>query len=241
MYDEKYVEELSIHRPDVFLISGGGNDLLSGNRLAIMVDPEARGPLRAPYEMERMLAQETEADKVDIRSGYRYLSKDFYSFIWLMKAQYYQLFQRLCSSGKFKKMQIITQGYDYAFPTYKYRWNKWYLLQPLLNRFVGSGKWLKQPLMIKGITDDVISRQIIKALIFEVNVLFAELARHFPLVYHVDCRGTAPRFHDWFDELHLPSEKYRQIAAAYKSCIEHPPKDKIIKVVSLLPGDNTAG
>ncbi len=231
LYDEKYIEELSIHRPDVFLISGGGNDLLSANRLAIMVDAEAKGPLRAPYDIDKLLAQEPEADKTDIRVGYRYLTKDFYSFIWLLKAQYYQLFQRLCGSGKFDNMQIITQGYDYAFPTYKYRWKRWYQWQPLLNWFINSGQWLKRPLMIKGIRNEEISRQIIKTLIFEVNQLFKELAQHFSQVYHVDCRGTAPTFHDWFDELHLPSEKYRLIAQAYKRSIENPPAGKVTKVI----------
>ncbi|QNF33838.1 SGNH/GDSL hydrolase family protein [Adhaeribacter swui] len=232
LYDEKYVEELSIHRPDVFLISGGGNDLLSANRLAIMVDAEAKGPLRSATELKNLLAQETEQDKADMLVGYRYLTKDFYSFIWLLKAQYYKLFQGICSSGKFDKMQIITQGYDYAFPTYKYRWLQWYRLQPLLNWLAGSGKWLKRPLMIKGIRNQEISRQIIKALIFEVNQLFIELTSQFTNVYHVDCRGTAPHFHDWFDELHLPSEKYRQIAQAYQKCIVNPPANKVAKVVS---------
>ena len=232
LYDEKYIEEISIHRPDVFLISGGGNDLLSANRLAIMVDARAAGPLRAPYEINRLLAHEPEADQADIRVGYKYLSKDFYSFIWLLKAQYYKLFQSLCRSGKFDKMQVITQGYDYAFPTYEYRWERWYQLQPLLNWLTGSGKWLKRPLMIKGIRNEEVSRQIIKALIFEVNTLFIELAQQFPLVYHVDCRGTAPHYSNWFDELHLPSEKYRQIARAYKKCIENPPASKVTKVVS---------
>ncbi|MDQ3292538.1 MAG: hypothetical protein M3Q05_14720 [Bacteroidota bacterium] len=230
LYDEKYIEELSIHRPEVFLISGGGNDLLSFNRLAIMVKAKCTSPLRPLYALEKMLAQEDIHDREDILIGCQYLTKDFYSFIWTIKAQYNQLFQRLNASGKFTDMQIITQGYDYAIPTYKTRWKKWYTLQPILNRMSGSGKWLKRPLMIKGITDEGTSRKIIKAIIFEVNYMFAELAHSFPNVYHIDCRGTAKNFNDWFDELHLHSEKFKRIAEAYKRCIENPPKSKIIKV-----------
>ncbi len=86
--------------------------------------------------------------------------------------------------------------------------------------------------MIKGITNEATSRNIIKALIFEVNYLFTELAHTFPNVYHIDCRGTATGFNDWFDELHLHSKKFKQIAEAYKHCIEKPPVNKIIRVAS---------
>lgn len=231
LYDEKYVEELSIHVPEVFLISGGGNDFLGSNRLAIMVNAQGNSEMRPPEELKKMLAtEENEEIKSDILAGYRYVTPAFYSFILTLKAQYFLLLQNLGKSVKLKDMQIITQGYDYAIPTYQYRWKKWYYLQPLLNRLIGSGKWLKRPLMLKGITDEFTGRQIIKALIFELNYMFADLARQFPNVYHVDCRGTAPRFDDWFDELHLHSGKFKQIAAAYKKCIENP-NEKIVKVV----------
>ena len=36
----EYVEELSLLHPDVFLISGGGNDLVGSKRLAAIVDPK---------------------------------------------------------------------------------------------------------------------------------------------------------------------------------------------------------
>ena len=35
----QYVEELSVLHPDVFLISGGGNDLVGSSRLAAVVEP----------------------------------------------------------------------------------------------------------------------------------------------------------------------------------------------------------
>lgn len=232
LYEEKYVEELSIHVPEVFLISGGGNDFLGSNRLAIMVNAIGNSELRPPEELEKMLAsEENEEIKKDILEGYRYVTPAFYSFILTLRAQYYILLQSLSKSAKLKNLQIITQGYDYAIPTYKYRWKKWYCLQPLLNYFIGSGKWLKHPLMIKGITNDVTGQKIMKALIFELNAMFAELALNFPNMYHIDCRGTAPRFDDWFDELHLSSEKFKLIAAAYKYCIEQKPPEKIIKVL----------
>ena len=40
IYEEKYIEELSVHALDVFLMSGGGNDMVGGNKLAVMVSPK---------------------------------------------------------------------------------------------------------------------------------------------------------------------------------------------------------
>ncbi|WP_114780676.1 hypothetical protein [Botryobacter ruber] len=233
LYEEKYIEELSIHVPDVFLISGGGNDFVGYNRLAIMVNPNCDSKLRDPEQLEKMFCiGADERTKAAILDGYRSVSPVFYSFIWTIKAQYYMLFRNLQESGKFDHMRIITQGYDYALPTYNYRWRKWYQLQPLLNRMLGSGNWLKRPLMIRGVTDPITSDNIIKALIFELNYMFHELAQRFPNVYHIDCRGVAPSFDDWFDELHLTSEKYQRIADAYKRCIDgNPPPAKVIRVV----------
>jgi hypothetical protein len=135
-------------------------------------------------------------------------------------------------------MKIITQGYDYVIPTFKRRKKKWYNLQPVVNAFVGSGHWLKRPLMIQGIKDDLISRNIMKALIFEINYLFTDLAENFGFknVYHIDCRGTAQCDDDWWDEIHLHSEGFRKIANAYQYCIDHNLSQKVIRVVDLEKG-----
>ena len=230
LYEEKYIEELSIHLPEVFLISAGGNDFVGSNRVAIMVRNDGQEQMRKPEQLATMLAGEKE--EAAIREGYRWVNLPFYSFIWTLKLQYYILFRNLHESGKFKKMQIITQGYDNALPTYKFRWQKWYKLQPLINSILGSGQWLKQPLMLKGISDPEKSKNIIKALIFEINYMFSELAQLFPNVYHIDCRGTARNFDDWFDEIHLHSERFRLIAETYKYCIEQRPLEKVIKAVN---------
>ena len=228
LYEEKYIEELSIHRPDVFLISGCGNDFVGSSRLAIMVDNKGKCRMRKEEELKQMLKDEKY--KNEITTGYRYITEAFYSFIWTIKLQYWLLFHNLGKSDKYTQMKIITQGYDYAIPTYKRRWKKWYRLQPLLNMAIGSGKWLKRPMMIKGISDEELSKKILKALIFEINYMFIQLAHEFPNVYHVDCRNTAEGFNDWFDELHLHSEGYRRIALAYKKCINGEIADKVIQV-----------
>lgn len=242
LYEEKYIEELSIHRPDAFLISGGGNDFVGSNRLAIMVRPEAGSGLPPNTGMRyRLLESEPAHTRNDILAAYPHITPAFFSFIWTIKAQYWILFHNLQRCGKYGHMKIITQGYDYAIPTLARRRN--YFMQSLVNRLVGSGRWLKRPMLIKGLTDEYQCEQILKAMIFELNCMFIELAsdKAFPNVYHIDCRNTARGWNDWYDELHLVGKRYREIALAYKRCIDGDGKEKIIRVneMAVRPGVTT--
>lgn len=114
-------------------------------------------------------------------------------------------------------------------------------MQPLVNVAIGSGQWLKRPLKIRGIHDEKISRCILKALIFELNCMFIDLAEkkdengdyYFKNLYHIDCRGTALTEDDWWDEIHLHSEGFEKIAKAYKYCMENKPAEKVIKVQNM--------
>ena len=232
LYDEKYIEELSIHRPDVFLISGGGNDFVGANRLAAMVmKGDCKRPNSTPFYNE-FFGREKKAIQEQIQHGYQFILPSFYSFLWTIKAQYWKLFYRLQKSGKYPDMKIITQGYDYVIPSFKINTKKWYALQPLVNKMAGTGGWLKRPLMIQGIQKDYDSRCIMKALIFEINLLFSHLATNFGFdnVYHIDCRGTAQTDEDWWDEIHLHSEGFAKIARAYKHCINNRLTEKVIRV-----------
>ncbi len=38
VYEDQYITELTNYQPEVFLISGGGNDLVGGSRLATLID-----------------------------------------------------------------------------------------------------------------------------------------------------------------------------------------------------------
>jgi hypothetical protein len=239
LYEEKYVEELSIHNPEVFLISGGGNDFVGSNRLALMVHPEEKY-FEIPNTGLRkaLLSYEPDNDRADILKGYEHIANSFFSFIWTIKAQYYTLFRNLETSGKYPGMKIITQGYDYVIPTLQFRKKKF--LQSFITKKAGSGKWLKRPLLIKGISDDALGKQILKAMIFEINCMFIELATDptFPNVYHIDCRNTARGWDDWYDELHLNSDRYREIAKTYRRCIDGDGTEKVLRVneMAVKPG-----
>jgi hypothetical protein len=74
--------------------------------------------------------------------------------------------------------------------------------------------------MMSGITEPVMQRNIIHYMIDELNFMFAEIAVTSANVYHIDCRGVAQSADDWYDELHLKSKKYGQVARAYEDCID---------------------
>jgi len=202
IYRGKYVEELSLIKPDVFLISGGGNDFIGDNRLSYMVDH---------------LSNETNSTEM--------ITSLFFSFILTLKAQYWLLFMGIQKSGKFNRLKIITQGYDYVIPSNK-KFRSINLIQGIINSFTGTGKWLYLSLMMKGILDVESQKEITHVFIDKVNEMFEWLATHkengnytFPNLYHVDNRGVARGYDDWFDEIHLKSDRFKIVADAYKYII----------------------
>lgn len=223
IFEEKYIEELSIHKPSAYLISGGGNDLVGGNRLAIMTckNPDSSLPVKR-NEKNELLAMGCTSSQADaILSAQAHILPEFYAFLLVLKCQYYLMFSNLRRSKDFQTMAIITQGYDYSIPFDGFRFDLSLPWQPLLNKLLGSGKWLSQPLMIRGIKDQNIQRAIVMAMIFEFNEMFLELASmpQFPYLYHIDSRGNA-RDSDWFDELHLKPKAFSRVADAYHRCLQ---------------------
>ncbi|HJW31176.1 MAG TPA: hypothetical protein VJ508_18240, partial [Saprospiraceae bacterium] len=180
IYDGKYVEELSVHKPDAFLLSGGGNDLVGSNRIAIMVDrkadfikfanlqdiPEIPGEPMPGYTL-------TAEDKNQILAAQPFINKEFYSFLLVLELQYRKIIRSI--NRKYKDMMILTQGYDFAIPSYKCKFSFRYPMEYFLNKSM-TGKWLIQPLRIKGIYDSYIQRSIIKTMIYELNMMLTQLA-----------------------------------------------------------------
>ncbi len=217
IYEADYISELPIHDPDVLLISGGGNDLVGGNRLAVMVDRENQEAKRTKEDLSTIddLSSEDKSYILEVQS---FIRPEFHAFINILKVMYDKMFSGIKLSGKYENMRILIQGYDYPFPRWPQK-NPMKFFQYMENRLVGSGKWLKRPLSIKGIPEKE-HRSILMAMIFEFNEMFKEIAKKHENVYLIDCRGNAPDDKDWIDELHLRNKKYRQIAAAYQLMID---------------------
>ena len=217
LYEGKYITELPIHQPDAFMISGGGNDMVGGNRLAMMVDHNVNYSRRTVEELNDL--PDIEGHEQDIFNGSSYLKKEFYAFTNVIKLQYHTIFSGIEKSGKFPNMMILTQGYDYAIPSWKRKFDWRYLHKSLMNSVVDSGRWLARPLHIKAIPEKD-QHPIVKAMIFEVNEVLKAIAKKYTNVYHIDCRDIAGGSKGWFDELHLKSHVYKKVAYAYRIMID---------------------
>ena len=222
----EYIEELPKVSPDVFLVSGGGNDLVGNRRLALMViNPKYETPAADDCDQSAKLIElRSQIEGIDIEKyklGLRYLSGEFFSFLNVYFIQFFVFFVSLANAKQYKHMLMITQGYDFTLP---FHGSRSYLpvMQYIFNRFVDTGGWLFDPLKMKGIVEKETQEAIMYAMITEFNEMLIQLARFdgLPNLFHIDCRGVARSENDWFDELHLKSEVFEVIAKAYKTCME---------------------
>jgi len=227
MYQGEYIEGLPVHDPDVFLISGGGNDMVGGNRLTTMLVNPVRKPghlVQIPNEYLDYVMQHTDsiAEANEILEGKPYLTDEFMSFINVIRLQYELMFTSIFI--KYPDLKIITHGYDFACPDARIHFGlnpcNWH--QPLLNMATGTGKWLYQSFMLKGITKPELQRKIVKTMIFDFNEMLMKMANKpaYPNLFHIDCRGACTRRHDWYDELHPKSLVFEKIAQKYQECID---------------------
>lgn len=233
LYESQYISALSLLKPDYFLISGGGNDMVGNSRLAIMVKQESNYP---KYTQTNPLNDPdlTDAQKKLIMMAQDHIAKEFYAFMLVIKAQYLNLLRGIYKVGSTQiDLITITQGYDYALPSFDRSFSFKTPFKMLLNHVMDNGGWLKRPLMIRGIFDKTLQEALVMTFIYEFNRIFIDIAasNEFKNVYHVDCRGLAKGKEDWFDELHYRRNVYRIVADAYSHIIKnHGNCEKVIKV-----------
>jgi len=230
--EKKYVEQLSTMHPDVFIISAGGNDLLGNNRLAAMVDPSGRSHEFVNNEWTKCLIHNAKADLDPHRfnNGLHYISKDFFALLMFFQLQYYYIFNGILASGKFPGIKIITQGYDYAQPSYEsgFGFKIWRWYKPFARLFLGHGTWLKTPLNLRGIIDQRVQRDIIYAMIYLFNEMMIETGQIFQrqagynCVFHIDSRDAIGD-DGWTDELHPLPENFKKTGKAFIDCINGVP------------------
>ncbi|MBN1417011.1 MAG: hypothetical protein JW973_18085 [Bacteroidales bacterium] len=235
MYQGEYIEGLPIHDPDVFLISGGGNDMVGGNRLTTMLVNPVKNPEKlADVSNEYVDFVRNRTDNTheanEIIEGKPYLTGEFTSFINVIRLQYELMFSNIFT--KYPNLKIITQGYDYACPDPRIHFGinlcNWH--QPFLNLAAGTGKWLYQSFMLKGITMEELQRKIVKTMIFDFNEMLIKIAMKsdYPNLYHIDCRRICTSRNDWYDELHPKPYVFKKIARKYQECIDGIIKGKVV-------------
>lgn len=256
-------------KPDILLISGGGNDMVSGQRLSNFIRlnplPSDSGIMKnyRDYVLLRMNGYDasvcnTEACQTQIAQllnsndtifkyadtalvnqivyGKRYLNENYYRMLVTLKLEYKLLFEamRKLDPEHFSSIKIITQGYDYAIPSFKRGFG--------IRLFIKNGVYLKEPLLLNGITSSYIQQSVVKTLIFEVNEMLIELGKEYNNIYHVDSRGITAFYEKykgrkfgsfWYDELHPKSKIFGIIANVYSDIIatEIPSNKRVINVV----------
>ena len=246
----EYVNGLSVHQPDFFLMSGGGNDVGGMSRMALMVThkvnetPELeysawaqhliKNAHEKPYRMSDDPSPDTRKPTEERwNSAMGYLSKDFFALMMLFRLQYYSLFHSLLVDGKekFPNLKIITQGYDFLVPSDNKGWGvnplKWYI--PVL-RWIGHGWWLKKPLIFKGLSGEELQLDILYACMYFFNEMMIELEEKFMEInpttkgrlFHIDSRGLVQP-NEWTDEIHPQPHKFRTVAQTYLDCIHNRP------------------
>lgn len=251
-----YVEQLSVIHPDVFLISGGGNDLVGSRRVAAIVDPTGKSKafddnLWAKKLILKAEAKHVKLDPARFYDGVKYLSKDFFALLMFFHLQYYFLISGILGSKnpnanpKFPDIRIITQGYDFVLPSYRKEWGwkpwRWYV--PLIRSFAGHGSWLKTPFQIRGINNEQTQENIVYAMIYLFNEMMIEMGTIFEhddkmpgRVFHIDSRGSLGRT-GWTDELHPKQEHFFNTGACFAKCIngEQPTYGNVYVVKSIFP------
>lgn len=250
----KYEYDYMKVKPDVFIISGGGNDMVGDFRFSNFIhlkpipadDKELTGYRN--YVIYRMLNKDVSLCKYQnedpihihnedslikyyqldtalvskIVTGKRYLNKNFYRMLVVIKLEYKLLFESLrkIDSERFLSLKIITQGYDYAMPSYNRKLG--------IQLFMPSGEYLKEPLMMNGINDPYLQQCVVNTLIFEMNEMLIELGKEYNNIYHIDSRGFTAFYENikgrkpgkfWFDELHPKSKIFGLIADIYYDVI----------------------
>jgi len=230
VFEQEYIRELSIYDPEVFLISGGGNDLVGLNKLELLVHKPTRE--KWPHHLisekelgEKILKQdfgneETDAGKRKnmIIAGTKFLSRDFWALLQVLKVLYALIFTQIIESNKFNGLKIITQGYDFAIPSKR--------INPFRNHIrciLCRGEWLFFPLQRKGLNRTQ-KENVISAMIYHYNEMLINIGKYINRhtrrikIFHIDCRGFLKR-KDWDDELHPKSRIFKKIYKVYMKCI----------------------
>jgi hypothetical protein len=234
----EYIEELSVIHPDVFLISGGGNDLVGSNRIAAMLEPTGLCKEIEHSELSQFLLQHANRDavpfdKTTFNLGAGFLWRDFFALLQFFHLQYWFLLNGVLRNGakdgdKFYPIKIVTQGYDFAIPNSELRFGTnlllWYV--PIIRKFLGHGGWLKRPMLLRGVFDPQKQEAIVYAMIYLFNEMMIytgqELNKKFGgnFVFHIDSRGSVGR-DGWADELHPKPRHFMRTGEAFVACIKN--------------------
>ena len=199
-----FVNEIVHERPQFFLLSGGGNDILGAESFKYCLKPYSDGE---PGKSPSRLIQHLFYDKRDeVLYSYRRVFKrigEHPDIVRLYDAE--------------NPLHILIHGYDYVIPG-----------------LIRKGNWLRVKMLEKGIHNPIDQNAVTRLLIDRLNEGLQSLAEEFNRtasfrVHYVDLRGTLEQKSDydlieqkklWYDEIHPTSEGYQYLAAKFQKIIE---------------------
>jgi hypothetical protein len=229
VYTGEYIEELPRIMPDIFLLSGGGNDLV-GSRLGQMVRHVGLEDAIDGTFIDNLISRRNghphpTYDKEKFSRGCELLTREFFDFINALFIQYFILFFNVkIRTSRFSKVLMVTHGYDYAIPRKRIVYLPLFsggIRQWVAGRFTGTMTWLHQPLSVKGIIEPQDQRSVIYTMLYEFNEMLL-LFHHWDQLentIHVDLRGIAQE-NEWFDEIHLTGECFSKVSRAFKDAFQ---------------------
>lgn len=205
-FSSEYLEKIKEINPDYLLISGGGNDFISRNRLSFLIeenlDFNSMTFENNDYKLIRILSKKGyHIDKIkEILYGQKCINSNFKIVINLLKILYIKLLRSVIKTKK--NIKIFVHGYDYPVPSNS--------KDNIIKLLMGNGKLLYQPLYQKGYKSKVEQKAIMSALLFNFNEMLFNISKRFSMVKFVDLRGFVGN-KNWFDELHPTNKKFKEI------------------------------
>lgn len=232
--EREYITELSLLRPEVFLLSAGGIELVNSRRVALMIDKYSNyvtDEYRQTHPLIRDVQMRGDLNLLQqamLERGLPFLNKEFFVLMAVLELSYKYLIKQL--RKKFTDLKIITHGYDYTVPSFRKGPG---VLKYLINQVGGNGHHFKEPMLLREITDPDDQRAISFTMIHLFNEMMISIALD-PVfgrnVYHIDCRGYA-RDDDWYDELHLRPRSLKRVAETYLEAMEFGNTDQKVFLV----------
>ena len=208
-FSEDYIDKINELKPDYFMISGGGNDLIHKNHLQYLLlekqDFDVMTFGSKDFELRSKLQKSgyTNVSILEILCGSKCINDKFPVLLKILKMLYIKMFSSVIGDNPY--MKIIIHGYDFTIPSQ----NKNIFINPL-RLILKNGKSLYKPLNDKGYIKQYEKNAIMKALIFGFNEMLSGLADKYSYVTYVDLRNTVKE-NEWADELHPNSKGFKKL------------------------------
>ncbi len=222
-YKDKYVK----FKPDVFLISGGGNDLLGNKRLTKFIrdKPIASNDIFLQDYKEYVILREN-------NKAVPLCTSEFCPPVYQELEDSISLFSKYIDDDKVNKIvngrRYLNKNFYRFLVTFKLEYKILFESIQKINPnhfdsiriitqgydnsipsskrkfgirlFMNNGQWLKEPLESKGILDKYTQQSIIMAIIFDFNEMLIELGKEYDNIYHIDIRGFTRFLENYYNK-----------------------------------------